>query len=387
MNERIDPPGAESAGGKPEDAGLSVDEKFARLAAAIDGSQVQGKGAKEEAARTRQLRAEWSKTPPKATPWRSDGPSMLGDSLPGYPFPDQPRRKRRRSVSTKLVLVAVVVGLALFMYAGGKHGSSTQISINTSGAYPSPSQSFANPDDNYFVGSPALNWSDNEAGFSIPAASALNGVSESDIAAGYKQLEQLMVAGNLDTTVLNGGSVYDFTKLLDPKSNMGSDLQSWIAHPSAKDDPVELVTRFELANTHLLGQTVKVRGSMTAKADTQSHSVLLTADYIFVYAVGPASGASDEDTRVVMHRTVQIEVAAPGYYQSTAGKVWIAQYSYSAGNSDCYNFNGFVNPAFGGDGGAPNDAGTVDPYATGNLLTASPDSTATGQVCQAVSGL
>jgi len=386
MNERIDPPGAESTGGRPEDAGLSVDEKFARLAAEIDGSQVQGKGAKEEAARTRRLRAEWSKTPPKATPWRSDGPSTMG-SLPAYPLPDQPRRKRRGSVSAKVVLVAVVGVLGLFMYASSKHSPSTQISINTSGAYPSPSQSFANPDDNYFVGSPALNWSDNKAGFSIPAASALNGVSESDIAAGYQELEQLMVAGNLNTTVLAGGSVYDFTKLLDPKSNVGSGLQSWIAHPSAKEDPVELVTRFEQANTRLLGQTVKVRGSMTAKADSQSHSVLLTADYIFVYAVGPASGASDEDTRVVMHRTVQIQVVAPGYYQSTAGKVWIAQYSYSVGNSDCYDYNGFVDPAFGGDGGAPNDAGTVDPYATGNLLTASPDSTATGQVCQAVSGL
>jgi hypothetical protein len=386
MNERIDPPGAESAGGRPEDAGLSVDAKFARLAAEIDGSQVQGKGAKEEAARTRRLRAEWSKTPPKATPWRSDGPSTMG-SLPAYPLPDQPRRKRRGSGSARVVSVLVVAVLGLVMYAGGKHGQATQISINTPETYPSPSQSFANPDDNYFVGSPALDWSNNEAGFSIPAATALNGVSESDIAAGYKELEELMVAGNLNTTVLDGGSVYDFTKLLDPKSDMGSNLQTWIAHPSAKNDPVELVTRFEPANTRLLGQTVKVRGSMTAKADTQSHSVLLTADYIFVYAVGPASGASDEDTRVVMHRTVQIQAVDPAYFQSTAGKIWITQYSYSVGNSDCYNYNGFVDPAFGGDGGAPNDAGTVDPYATGNLLTASPDSTATGQVCQAVSGL
>jgi hypothetical protein len=56
MSGRIDPPGAGAADGESEGAGLSVEEKFAKLVAEFDGSTVSGKGAKEESARTRRLR-------------------------------------------------------------------------------------------------------------------------------------------------------------------------------------------------------------------------------------------------------------------------------------------------------------------------------------------
>jgi len=397
MNERIDPPGAESAGGKPGDAGLSVDEKFAKLAAEIDGSQVQGKGAKEEAARTRQLRAEWSQNPPKATPWRSDEPAKP-ISLPAYPYPEQPSKRKRAGSSAKVLVGLALVGLIGYGFWPRSHAP---VPINASPAgtaapwtqsaaataSPSPAQTFTNPDDNYFVGSPALEWADNEAGFSIPAAHALNGVSESDIAAGYKELEELMAAGNLDATILDGGSVTDFTKLLDPASEAPAQLKSWIAHPTATDDPTLFVTRFNPATTRLLGHTVKVRGSMSAKADDRDHSVLLTADYIFVYAVGPASGGSGSNQRVSMHRSVAIQVVNPDYYQMVAGKAWITGYTYNVAGITCYQYDGFVDPDFSGNPGAPNASGTIDPYATGNLLTASPDSTSTGTVCQSTGSL
>lgn len=394
MNERIDPPGAESAGGKPEDAGLSVDEKFARLAAEFDGSQVQGKGAKEEAARTRRLRAEWSKTPPKATPWRSDGPSPMDA------YPERPPRRNRAKTSAKILVGLALVGVIGYGFWPRSHapvpinatpaGTAAPWTQNAAAASPSasPSQTFTNPDDDYFIGSPALNWPDNEAGFAIPAASALNGVSKSDIAAGYKILEKVMAAGNLDATVLNGGSVSDFTKLLDPGSGTIAELDSDIAHPSFKNDPLSYVTRFNPATTRLLGHTVKVRGSMSAAAEpARSHAVLLTANYLFVYAVGPASGTAQEHTRVVVHRTFQIEVVNPAYYESAAGKGWIYDVSSSQANSQCYKYDGYVDPDFAEDGAPPDASGTVDAYATGNLLAASPSSTATGQVCQAVTGI
>ena len=398
MNERLDPPGAESAGDKPADAGLSVDEKFARLAAEIDGSQVQGKGAKEEAARTRQLRADWSQNPPKATPWRSDGPAKPV-SMPAYPFPEPTSKGKRGASSAKILVGLALVGLIAYGFWPRSHapvpinaspaGTAAPWTQNAAAASPSPSpsQTFTNPDDDYFVGSPALDWADNEAGFSIPAAHTLNGVSESDVAAGYKELEELMAAGNLDATILDGGSVTDFTKLLDPGSDRITELDSDLAHPSFSDDPTEFVTRFNPATARLLGHTVKVQGTMSAAADTQSHAVLLTADYMFVYAVGPASGDTSEDTRVLVHRTVQIEVNNPDYYQVATGKAWVYELSATDANIQCYDYDGYVDPDFNESGAAPNASGTVDAYATGNLLTASPSSTATGQVCQATGGV
>lgn len=401
MNESSDLPGAGSEGGRPEDAGHSVDEKFARLAAEIDGSRVEGAGPKEESARTRRLRAEWSKNPPQAQPWRSDGRG--GASEPGQAGFAQPRRdpRRRARNSVKVLCGLALVGVIAYGFWPRSH---TPAPVNASPAgtaspwaaaeaaagspspSASPSQSFTNPDDAYFAGSPALSWADNEAGFALPSASALNGVSRSEITAGYKLLAAVMEAGNLDATVLNGGSVADYTKLLDPKDGTTRSLESAIAHPSAAHDPVMYVTRFNPANTRLLGHTVKVHGSMSAKAGKEDHSVLLTVDYLFVYAVGPASGDTSQDTRVVMHRTVEIEVVNPNYYEMTPGTAWLYEYSYADANSKCYDHSGYVDPAFGDDNAAPNAPGTVDPYATGNLLTASPESTSTAEVCQALSG-
>ena len=398
MNDRIDPPGAESEGHGPEDAGLSVDEKFARLVAEIGGAGAAAKPApKEEAARTRELRAKWSKNPPQAVGWRTDGPSLP------EPAPAEKRRKvprqRRRSTGSKWLPVAFIVVLLLGVAAFLKHAGSTQAApINVSpagteqpwaqGDGASPSVSYANPDDAYFAGTPALGWKNNEAGFSVPVAKEIHGVDSDDIATGYELLEKVMEAGNLDATILDGGSTGDFTALLDPSSPPYHDLAGWIAHPSYQDDPTMLVSRFDPATTRLLGHTVKVSGSMSESAGPQSGTAYLTANYVFVYAVGPAKGGSALDTLVTVHRTVQIEIFNSAEYQVDSSKAWIYNYSADTSNITCYDYNGFIDPGFGGSGAVPDVSGVADPYDTGNLLTpsAAPSPTSTLGACQAESG-
>ena len=399
MNERTDPSGVGSEGGVPEDAGLSVDEKFAKLAAEIDGTRVQGPGAKEEAARTRELRAKWSKNPPEPMPWRADGPkpSEPGPAPTDWgPWQSKGEVKRERArKSAKVVLGLALVGLITYGF-WPRHHTPAPLNANPAGtaapwtaspapdASASPSPTFTNPDDQYFADSPALTWADNEAGFAVPKAAALNGVSRSDIVDGYQQLEKLMEAGNLDATILDGGSIRDFTNLLDPSTGMAKDLNSYIAHPSYNADPTGLVSRFNPATTRLLGHTVKVSGSMSAKPGPHHYTVLLTADYIFVYAVTPSSGTGGETSRVEVHRSLQVEVVNPAYYESVAGKAWIYTYAASTGNIECYRYDGYIEPGFDDGGADPNETGVADPYATGNLLTASaqPSATSTLGVCQ-----
>lgn len=412
MNDREDPSGAGSEGREPEDAGLSMDEKFARLVASVDGSTVTGRGAKEEAARTRELRAQWSENPPQPTPWRADGPRAAEPEPtavnrdPGDPNgkagkPNKPAKSaRKRAVgSAKLVTGLALVGVIAYGL-WPRHHADVPLNISpagtaapwTSAATPeassSPSPTFTNPDDQYFVGSPALSWADNEAGFVIPSAAALNGVSRSDVLEGYQELEKVMAAGNLDATILNGGSVSDFADLLDPSNGTAKTLDSWIAHPSYADDPTTLVTRFNPATTRLLGHTVKVDGSMSAKAGPQHGMVILTADYIFIYAVGPATRNGDGDLRVSVHRTMQFEVVNPADFDAVSGKAWINQYAASLANIQCYKYDGYVDPEFAPDDVAPDKSGTINPYSTGNLLTASaePSATSSQGECQAASG-
>jgi hypothetical protein len=251
----------------------------------------------------------------------------------------------------------------------------------------SASRDSANPDDRYFAGTPAVGWADDAAGFTLPAAAALNGVGEPAVAAGYALLVRLMTAGNLDAKILDGGQVTDFTNLLDPHSGLAAELESRLAHPSRQDDPTVLLTRFDPATTRLLGHTVKVHGTMSAAVGPRPDTVLLTADYDFVYAVTTPSGAGGEVQRVTVHRTVQLEVLNPDDFVTVPGKAWLYDYAADLSDIRCYDYDGFVEPGFNG-GGVPDMTGVADPYATGNLLTgsAAPRPSETGGVCRAVDG-
>ena len=411
MNDRIDPPGAESEGGaQPEDAGLSIDEKFARLVAELGGGAAGPRTPppKEEAARTRQLRAEWSRNPPRAVGWRTDGPPSPA-LAPSFPEPAEGGRSRRRRGWVKWAAVGATVAVCGGVFAGLRIASSSSaMPVNATPAgtarpwaasaspaaspspspSPSPSVSYANPDDAYFAGSPSLDWKDNEAGFSVPKASAVGGVDSYDVETGYKLLEKLMEAANLDATVLNGGSTADFTSLLDPESDVYKQLPDWIKHPSYDDDPTVVVSRFDPATTRLLGHTVKVSGSMSESAGPQQGSAYLTGNYVFVYAVAPVNGGSSGELRVAVHRSMQIEVFNSDEYQTEPDKAQISRYSADVSDITCYRYDGFIDPGFAVGGAAPNETGTGDPFDTGNLLTqsAQPTPSSTQGECQAVSG-
>ncbi|MGH3415520.1 MAG: hypothetical protein ACRDSS_03535, partial [Actinocrinis sp.] len=240
----------------------------------------------------------------------------------------------------------------------------------------SPSASNAHPDDQYFTGSPAIDWTGNAAGIVVPPAHSIGHFSAHEIAAGYQGLRQLLIAGNLDATVLDGGPVTDFTRLLDTRSKLGTDLASWIAHPTYQNDPVDLITRFNPGTTRLLGHTVKVSGTMSAAVGKKGY-LTVTADYHFVYAVGPVNG-DGVPSRTIVRRVYELDLAVPGLFDAQSGRYWVADYNAEIANSACYTYNGFLNPLFGTDDGSPRSGKTLDPYATDSpLLGASPSGPAT----------
>lgn len=256
---------------------------------------------------------------------------------------------------------------------------------------PSPSPSFTNPDDAYFADSPSLTWANNADGIVLPAAAKVGSFSASQVADGYAQMKKLLAAGNLDATILDGGPLNDFTTLIDPLDKVTDRLDQWLRAPSYQGDPTELVTRFNPKTTRLLGHIVKVRGTMSASLDKNS-DLLITGDYRFVYAVGPADG-SGSPSRSVVHRLYQISVFKPGKYESTPGTAWLYLFNDDIANSACFVYNGFINPQFG-SGGVAAPGKTVDPYASSNLqpetssgASASPRPTGSPTECDSVSQL
>jgi hypothetical protein len=87
---------------------------------------------------------------------------------------------------------------------------------------------------------------------------------------------------------------------------------------------------------------------------------------------------------------VQLEALNPDDFLTAPGKAWLYDYAAALSDIRCYDYDGFVEPGFGG-GGEPDTAGVADPYATGNLLAGSAlpqpsGSGGAGGVCRAVGG-
>lgn len=383
----------------------------------LDEDFIKGATTKEPSARARELKARWTENPPGDTGWRTggslrqdpepdpddaDGAGEGGDAsrsgkkqrrekkpktpvggssadraggLGGALDGDRPRRVWPRN----LAVTAVAVGIVFYLLHP-KHPATTPVSTAPAGSAeptagtvrPSAPASFTDPDDKYFVGSPSLDWADNAAGINPPAAAAIGGFDAATVASGYQQMTKLLVAGNLDAATLAGGAAGDFTALIDPLDHGPlAGLSAALAAPSYQHNPVLFVTRFDPAKTRLLGSTVKVNGSMSASVNSDGY-LLITGDYRFVYAVGPARGGADS-ARAMVHRLYQVAIFPAGL-QSTPGRIWLYTESFSTANDTCFLYNGFVNPAFGSAGGV-NSTKTVDPYASENLL---PAATASG---------
>jgi hypothetical protein len=389
-----------SATGSDDPFDIVLDQDFIKAAAA-----------KEQSARTRELAAKWAKQPPTQTGWRTDGPSAFRAPEPSQSQPqnaDKKLKTKRSGRGTSRILLrnaaifVITAGIAAFLLYPRHHApapinatpaGTAQPWADASGASasPSPSPTFTNPDDQYFSGSPSLAWADNADGIVVPKAAKVGSFSAAQVADGYAQMKKLLAAGNLDATVLNGGPVTDFAKLIDPLEKLTGQLNQWLRAPSYQGDPTYLVSRFNPKTTRLLGHIVKVNGAMSASVN-KSGDLLITGDYRFVYAVGPADGAGSP-SRSVVHRIYQISITAPGKYELTPGTSWIVNYTANIANSACFVYNGFINPVFDGDSAVTPDK-TVDPYSSSDPLrltapgsSASPQPTGTPTECDSVSQL
>jgi hypothetical protein len=111
---------------------------------------------------------------------------------------------------------------------------------------------------------------------------------------------------------------------------------------------------------------------MSAAIDPSGY-LSVSADYRFVYAVGPANG-DGLPSRVIVHRMYKLELATPGQFGAQTGRYWISDYNSEIANSACFQYNGFINPTFGNADYSPRTGKIIDPYASGQPLAEAPPS-------------
>jgi hypothetical protein len=217
--------------------------------------------------------------------------------------------------------------------------------------------------DRPFAGSPAERWADGEAGIVLPKAKPVGTLSKAQVEQGLQQTRRLLVDANLDPATLRGGRPTTALGVIEPlQKELLTQLDTSLRKPDEEHDPLALFSRFDPDEVRPAGDVVKTRGRMTFKAG-ENASVVVHADYTFVYPVMQAEGPP-EVTRTIVRRVLDIELSDPAKYQVTPGKITIQRYDQEIGNSACDVYDGYLHPRFDSaePTGAPPNGPTTDPY-------------------------
>ncbi|MFF3942503.1 hypothetical protein [Streptomyces phaeofaciens] len=281
------------------------------------------------------------------------------------------RRKIWSAVGVAAAIAVLVVALKPSLLPGDPFGqgepevSASPLPAETAAPTGAPGQV---PDqiptlDRPFAGSPALRWADGEAGIVVPAAKAVGGASKDRVAQALRLTSKLLVGANLDPKTLRGERPTAALSVLDPKQpGLLDDMNTSLRSPSEGHDPLKMFSRFDPEEIRLVGEVVKTRGRMTFTKG-EFAGVRVHADYTFVYPVAQAGG-SNEVTRTIVRRVLDVELSDPAHYDITAGRLVVVKYDQEIGNSACEVYDGFLHPHFkSAEPTGPEPTGpTTDPY-------------------------
>lgn len=387
--------------------GLVLDEDFVKGAEKSEGS-----------ARARMLAAKWRENPPERVGFRE-----AADASPPSRFRRTRqrdawgRRPRRDGTNLKIAVWFVLLALLLLIASNQGYfrdllgGSDDDGSPDTSlpmtaqpqvtgvaSAAPVPGTASIDPDvptrERPFAGSPAINYADNEAGIVLPEAKAVGDYSAATVQKALENTKKLLIAANIDRSVLVGGATKPYTDLLEPDAEMVQKLTKALVQPDDKNGTaLEWITRFDTTQVELVGPVVKVTGIMAYQVDDEG-VLNVHSDYSFVYAVAKAGHSDGEVTRTLIRRTIDTQVIGKNLrYEPTApGKLWLQYQAYEASNSSCDVLDGYLRPYFDDTPQAVRPSGpAIDPYDRAKPLetaaptpsgaaTANPDDTGCGRI-------
>lgn len=306
------------------------------------------------------------------------------------------RRHRSRLAAGALTIALATTGcsavssLAARQAPGGTAGSAaangasgTSLAAPGSAVPPNP----AGPPKDPFAGTPADHWADGTAGIVTPKAEPIGGYTKAQVADAYQTTKKLLVAAYLDKHTLLGGPPAAFEDLLIAPQ------RTWFVRNLNKIgldkdgsslSSREMVMAFAPGDARLIGDVIKVRGTMSAKtAVRQGQEELdVQVDYLFAYAVEPP-GRPAQWMRVVPEAVWTVEF---GSWQGTSATFapWVQATGGGVSGAQCSSKDGYQHPAYQVPAiTVPNPSGSpsgkpINPYALNGARN--------GQACQATTG-
>ncbi|MFI6176952.1 hypothetical protein ACIA8R_15590 [Nonomuraea sp. NPDC051191] len=317
--------------------GDDLDARFNEVVAQID----EGERRRMRSSAARQAREAGAGAPPQRAP-RPPRPERL---------PAGPGSRRLGRMSVALIVLGVVVSAAglMIIYRPGRLGANPGLEGLPVLANPART-------DNPFAGSPAERYADGAAGFVMPEAKALGGLSKADVAKGLKRTRALLAAALLDRETLLGGRPKAFAGLLDP------DQREWFYEElgGKKYDSRDLVNSFAPGSAEPVGDVIKVNG--TARLGTFREDglrgVKVAVNYLAVYAVR-RPGEPSTTMRLVSHLTGEVRL-----YRAEGRTAAYVEWGMSHTPARCGTKDGFVHPVYDDDppGSVAPSGPATDPY-------------------------
>jgi len=276
------------------------------------------------------------------------------------------QRGRRRGRVTGIVflvillLVAATVAYLEYQRAGSAAGVKSASAGPAPAATPelmgtvSPIDLFALPPADPFSGTAADHWANGAAGIVPPAAKPVGDFTAKQVAAAYATARRLLIAANLDKQTLLGGPPTALAKLLTTRQR--AQFLAGLDKTGVNKDGYPLSTRkwvasFAPGSAQLIGNVIKVHGTMSARTVAESGTVVLAVEvnYLFVYAIEPPHDPSDW-MRVVDHDYGSIDFArwdgssAPGGALEPWDQTIIGNAGIQCGTDD-----GYIHPEYPSD--------------------------------------
>ncbi|WP_042385415.1 SCO2583/SCO2584 N-terminal domain-containing protein [Streptacidiphilus melanogenes] len=350
------------------------DDPFEKLV--LDEDFVRAAEHKESSARARMLSARWKKNPPQDTSWRA----------PVVPLQPKPRRRRRWQLPLFVLLAAALVLVSLNAkkvhdWAFGKtpgakaaaaaaespspdRSTAPALTASPTAAPPTPVAEQTPDMQHPFAGSPADKWPSGASGIALPTAKPVGIFSASTVARDEQLVKNYLVAAYLDPETLAGGYPQAAVDLMD--AQMRRQVKPQLDDPKPKDASDLLASRFDPKVAVPLAD-VRVQGVVSLAGDG-ANGLDVRADFLFVYASHPV-GSTDQVARTIARRTLTFRFFDPNRYQALApGKVFLAEWQGSTGNSSCGFTHDLIVPAFEtlmptDSASEPAPSGTpIDPY-------------------------
>jgi hypothetical protein len=150
-----------------------------------------------------------------------------------------------------------------------------------------------------FTGTPADHWADGAAGIVLPAAEPIGPYTKSQVKYAYQTTRAMLAAAELDKQTLLGGAPTAFADVLNSQQRaafLGGLNKVGVDKQGAPLSTRAWVMSFAPGSTELIGNVVKVNGTMHAKAVKDSNGVYeldIDVDYLFVYPIEPPHQPGD----------------------------------------------------------------------------------------------